>query len=400
MSKEEIIHGFQDALKKPLNSYLEQWVSRGGKVMGHYCSLVPGEIFTAANIAPYRIRGGGSEETTLADVYLSPHLCTFVRHTVNLTLENHFDFLSGIVATNGCDQARRAYDVWEKKTQIPFRMILSVPRTAEEYNISWFLEELRDLITSMEEHFSVNIGPEELLKAIKLHNSVRRNLTQLHDLRKKPNPSISGAEATAVTIAAHVLPLRDFNVLLEELLRTLEGPHVSGTHRVRLIVSGGEMDEPELIKAIEDQGGLVVYEDTCFGARYYEELVTEEGDPLTRIAERYFYRLPCARTADSFAKRYDNLMKILDEYNAEGLIVQRLNHCLLNAGHSFLFNLKTKAEGPPTLILDREYLARGYGQINTRVQAFIERIESIKRTGVNPSTNSVEDATAGRIAPK
>ena len=126
MHKDEIIQLFQDSLAKPLNSQMEAWVSSGGKVVGHYCSLIPGEIFSAANIAPYRIRGGGSEDTAIADVYLSSHLCTFVRHTANLALEGKFNFLSGIVATNGCDQARRAYDVWEKKTTIPFHQILSV----------------------------------------------------------------------------------------------------------------------------------------------------------------------------------------------------------------------------------------------------------------------------------
>jgi benzoyl-CoA reductase subunit C len=385
MNKEEIMRVFQDALDKPLNSHLEQWIAGGGKVVGHYCSLVPGEIFTAAGIAPYRVRGGGSEETTLADVYLSSHLCTFVRHTVNLTLEDRFDFLSGIVATNGCDQARRAYDVWEKKTEVPFRMILSIPRTPKEYNIGWFIEELQRLMAAMEDYFSVKTGPQDLLDAIRLHNRVRKNLGRLHDLRKRTNPPITGAEATAVTIAAHVMPLKEYNTLLEKLIRTLENHQGVGQYRVRLMVTGGEMDEPEFIKAIEAQGGLVVYEDTCFGARYYEEPVSEEGDPLTRIAERYFYRLPCARMEDSFPPRYENLLKMVDDLKAEGLIVQRLNHCLLNAGHSFLFNLKAKAGEIPTLFIEREYLGRGYGQISTRVQAFIERIESMKSGGRVPS---------------
>jgi benzoyl-CoA reductase/2-hydroxyglutaryl-CoA dehydratase subunit BcrC/BadD/HgdB len=158
------------------------------------------------------------------------------------------------------------------------------------------------------------------------------------------------------------------------------------------------MDEPELVRAIENQGGLVVYEDTCFGARYYEEPVSVEGDPLTRIAERYFYRLPCARMGNSFHGRYDHLMKIRDEYKAEGLIVQRLNHCLLNAGHSFLFNLRSKAGNTPTLLLDREYLTRGYGQINTRVQAFIESIESMRSSGSLPSGSPDSDKRKDAIA--
>ena len=173
------------------------------------------------------------------------------------------------------------------------------------------------------------------------------------------------------------MPIETYNTLLESLIQSLEeSPTEDGKYRVRLVISGGEMDEPEFVAAIEKQGGLVVYEDTCFGARYYEERVGEDGDPVTRIAERYFYRLPCARMEDSFEKRYANLNKIREDYNVDGTIVQRLNHCLLNSGHTFMFNRRAKADGTPTLLLDREYLSQGYGQINTRVQAFIERIEA------------------------
>jgi benzoyl-CoA reductase/2-hydroxyglutaryl-CoA dehydratase subunit BcrC/BadD/HgdB len=376
MNKQEILGIFQDALKKPLSAHLEQWISEGGKAVGHYCTLIPDEIFTAAGMAPYRIRGGGSEATDVADVYLSSHLCTFARHTANLALEGQFDFLSGIVGANGCDQARRAYDVWKNKTKVPFRMIISVPRRPDENSIGWYKEELQSLIAALEMHFSIKIAVEDLRKAVQLHNAIRRNLAALNGLRKAANPPIAGAEAVAVAIAAQVMPPESYNKLLEELLNALRDSQGMNKYRVRLIVSGGEMDEPEFVKAIEDQGGLVVYEDTCFGGRYYEELVSEDGDPLTRIAERYFYRMPCARTDDSFPRRYENLKKQMKEFGAKGIVVQRINHCILNAGHSFLFSQKAKEDGTPILIIDREYLAHGYGQVKTRVQAFIESIES------------------------
>lgn len=191
MNKAEILGVFRDVVEKPLNSYLERWISGGGKCVGYYCTLIPGEIFTAAGIVPYRIRGGGSKGTSLADVYLSSQVCTFVRHTVNLALEGEFAFLNGIVGMNGCDQARRGYDVWVRKTKVPFHVFLSVPRTEAESLFGWYKEELERLIKAVEDHFSVRIGSQELLEAIKLHNTIRKNLIKLNDLRKEQNPSIS-----------------------------------------------------------------------------------------------------------------------------------------------------------------------------------------------------------------
>lgn len=375
MSKQEILSIFQEAVEKPINPRLQEWVSGGGKVVGYYCSLIPGEIFTAAGIVPYRIRGAGSESTDLADVYVSAQVCTFLRHTLNLALDGQFDFLSGIVAMNGCDQSRRAFDIWKNKTQIPFQTVISVPRAPEEYNFDWYKEELAGLIAGIEKQFSVKITPESLAEAIRLHNTVRRKLHQFNDLRK--GTSINGYDATTVTIAAQVMPLRDFNDLLGTLLEALQPvKQDSRPYRARLVISGGEMDEPEFVKVIEEQGGMVVYEDTCFGARYYEEPVEEGGDPLSKIAERYFYRMPCARMANSFDKRYESLKTVCKEYKAEGIIAQYIVHCLLNAGEAWLINMRAKAGETPALILDRECGMRGYGQIKTRVQAFIESIEA------------------------
>ena len=379
MNRNDIINVFQQVLENPSNSFIEQWISDGGKVMGYYCSLIPPEIFTAAGITPYRIRAAGSDSTDLADVYVSSQLCTFVRHMLNLALGGQFDFLSGIVAMNGCDQARRAYDIWEKKTDIPFKTIISVPRTPANYNIEWFKEELKKLIKAIENHFSVKITPQSLAEAIKFHNTTRRKLAQFNDLRKEPDPPINGYEASIVNIAAQIMPLKDFNDLIDKLLQAVGKEKRTGRYRTRLIVSGGEMDEPEFVKIIEDQGGLVVYEDTCFGARYYEEPVSEEEDPLNSIANRYFYRIPCARMGNSFDRRYENLEKIYREFKAEGIISQILVHCILNSGFSFQLKRKAKTSEISTLLLDRECRMKGYGQMKTRVQAFIESIESKAR---------------------
>lgn len=376
MNKSEILSVFQDVVKKPRNSYIERYISNGGKAIGYYCTLIPAEIFTAAGMLPLRIRGAGSKSTALADTYVSSNICTFVRHSVNLALEGEYDFLNGLVCMNGCDQARRAYETWKLKTSIPFIEFISVPKTPEPRVIGFYISELERLIKAIEVHFAVKIGPQELQQAIKLHNSVRTNLIKLNNLRKGKNPPLTGTEALTITVAAHLMPLGDFNALIEQLLRETAGEQETRKYRARFIVSGGELDEPDFVKLIEDQGGMVVYEDTCFGARHYEDLVSEDGDPLTQIAERYFYKVPCGRMVNSFAPRYKNIEQIMKDYQADGIISQRIMHCIVNANHAYHFSRRSKTTEIPTLVLDREYLGGSQGQMKTRVQAFIENIES------------------------
>jgi benzoyl-CoA reductase subunit C len=149
------------------------------------------------------------------------------------------------------------------------------------------------------------------------------------------------------------------------------------------MVSGGEVDEPEFIKIIEDQGGLVVYDDYCFGSRYYEELVSQVGDPLTEITKRYVLRVPCARFKGGFMTRYNNLQRAKKEYGADGVIFQRMAFCTPHSGLALDFSVQAKKDenSMPMLFMDREYLGGGTGQVKARVQAFIERIESSKGEG-------------------
>ena len=255
MEKAEIMRTLRSAIEKPLNAYLEKWLSEGGKCIGYYCSLIPVEIFTAAGMMPYRIRGMGSTNTALAEVYVGSKWCSFVKHSLNLGLEGELDFLSGIVSMNSCESVRKAYEVWEAKTGIPFKAFMSVPRSQDESLLGWYRQEIERVIREMEVHFSITIGSGELSKAIKLHNAVRRNLIKLNGLRRGELPSVSGEEALTISVAAHVMPLKDFNPLIEQFLEKLtphQGPRQS---RARLILSGGELDEPEFVKIIEDQGG-------------------------------------------------------------------------------------------------------------------------------------------------
>ncbi|MCL4442153.1 MAG: 2-hydroxyacyl-CoA dehydratase family protein, partial [Firmicutes bacterium] len=356
----------------------------GGKCVGYNCILIPGEIFTAAGMMPYRIRGAGSEDTSLADVYVTAKYCSFIKHTVNLALEGKYDFLSSIVFMSTCEQLNRAYHIFDLKTKIPFKSRIAFPKIHDGsgHFFDWFKGDLDRLIRELEDHFSVKIGPNELLEAIKLHNTTRKNLLRLNELRKADNPPISGSEALTVSIASSLMPLKDFNILIEQLIEKLEINQGPKSYRARLIVTGGELDDPEFIKIIEDQGGLVVYDDYCFGSRCYEGFVSEEGDPLTKIAERYLSTVPCAGIMDSFSYRYDHLQQARKDFRADGMIFQRLTFCVSNGSYIPVLRhcSKTDENAIPTLYLEREYGSGGRGQVSTRVQAFIESIES-KATG-------------------
>ena len=137
MGNRDVMDIFRNVIKQPGNAYINEWVASGKKVVGYYCSYIPEEIFTAAGLLPYRLRGAGSVDSSDGDAYMSARVCTFVRHTVSLALRGELDFLDGVVLAQNCDHIRRAADVFKKKVNLPFYSFLSIPRIPKERLFDW-----------------------------------------------------------------------------------------------------------------------------------------------------------------------------------------------------------------------------------------------------------------------
>lgn len=375
MSKDEILGIMHGAIQKPRNAYLDQWVAEGRKVMGYYCSYIPEEIFAAAGLLPYRLRGAGSDSSAEGDAYMSARVCTFVRHTISLALRGELDFLDGVVLAQNCDHIRRAGDLFKKKVRPAFYGFLSIPRVPRERLFDWYLAELRRLKAEMEAHYSIAITEENLEDAIALHNATRERIARLYELRKRDSPPITGREALTVTVAAHIMPRAQFNSLMDDLLAGLDKAGGNGRHRARVILIGGVMDEPEYLATIEKQGALSVAELVCFGQRSFGDPVESgPGEPLERIARQRFFQVPCARMVECFDEQFSELMKAMKEYRADGIIFQRMKFCDPWAGDGHNLYWRLKEAGIPFLSLDREYQVAAAGQVKTRVQAFMEQM--------------------------
>lgn len=374
MTREEILNIFRDVIKEPGNSYIGEWKNEGKKVIGYFCTFVPAELITAAGMLPVRIRGAGSEDSSSADVYLSHRLCTMIRHATALALNEKYDFLDGEISLNTCDHVRRACDVWRTKTNIPFHAFISMPRTARDSLFPWFVEEVQNVKTGLEKHFGVKVEEENLKKAISLHNEVRKRIINLNTLRRRNPSPISGADALTVALAAQLMPRDKFLPLADELLKELENYTPDEKPRARIVVIGGELDEPHFLRVIESQGAQVVGDNVCFGSRYYSQLIPEAGDPMEMMCRHYFSNVQCARMVGGFPTRFELVERLIRECNADGVIFQKMKFCDPWGSDQHKTLMRFKIKGRPLLVLDREYGVSGIGQIKTRAQAFIEAL--------------------------
>jgi len=374
ISRSEAFGELAGAASGIMNGTVETWKNEGRKVVGYFCSHVPTELFLAADILPFRMRGTGSTGTELADAHFSSINCSFPRHTFNLALSGAYDFLDGLVCVSSCDHVRRVYDNWKRNLSTPFVRIMSLPKKVGDEQVAWYREEIDILRREVEEHFGVQITTERLREAIVLHNATRRLQRRLYDLRKRANPPITGAESLAVMVAATALPPERYNELLETLLADLENTNGGGTYRARLMIVGSELDDPAYVQAIEEQGGLIVTDSICYGTRTMWVDVDEQADdPIEALARYYIQERPtCPRMNGDRPRRLEFLKEMVEQFQVDGIIGERMLFCDFWCAEHFMNNADLKESGIPFLQIDREYVSSGVGQLRTRVQAFLE----------------------------
>jgi len=357
-----------------MNRAIRDWKDRDGRVVGYFCSMIPEELFMAAGLLPLRMRATGSTGSEAGDAWLSSLNCSFPRHCLSLALEGGFDFLDGVVCTNSCDHIRRLYDVWQRTLPTGFIEFLTFPRQSGPDQIAWYAEELGLLQAKLEQHFGVEITTDAVRQAIQLANETRRLQRSLYELRKREHPPITGTETLSVMVAGTAMPKEQYNELLRALLDHLDEGDGDGSHRARLLVTGGILDDPKWVRTIEQMGGLVVAEITCFGARLMWEDVDEKAsDPLAALARYYVADRPsCPRLYGSQERRSQFAIQLFREFGCDGIVGEKMVFCdQWNVEH-YLLGADLDEAGIPFLSLERSYVTEGTGQLKTRVQAFIE----------------------------
>jgi bcr-type benzoyl-CoA reductase subunit C len=375
--KSRAFQTFSEAAQTIVNPEVQKWKDQGGKIVGYFCSAMPVEMISAAGFLPFRVRATGSTGTELSDAYFGNINCSFPRHAFNLALKGEYDFLDGLVIFNSCDHIRRLYDHWIRQMKTPFVKILSLPRKDEPAQVEWFRSELAILRENMQEHFRVEITDAKLREAIALHNTSRRRQRDLYELRKREKPPITGAEMLAVTVAGTAMPASRYNQLLGELLEDVGRASGHSDHRARLMIMGGELDNPEYIRVIEAQGGLVVTDSLCFGSRMiWRDVDQNIDDPLTALAQYYVADRPaCPRMYTRWKQRVEYIKNMIRDFNVSGVIFVRLTFCELWGFEQYSLANEFKEWNIPLLCMDREYTLSGVGQLRTRVQAFLETLE-------------------------
>jgi benzoyl-CoA reductase subunit C len=361
----------QNILHDP-QQLVADWKAQGKKVVGYRCIYVPEEIIYAADMMPFPLFGT-PEAIGVADSYFQSCACEFIRNIFDHALDGKLKFLDGLVLANTCDHVRKLYDHWNTYIKTPCYIINNPQKLCTPDNYNYYRKELERFKAWAEEFSGSQLTDESLQDAICLYNENKALLRELYFLRKNAPPLISGEEAMDIVMASMLMPKEKCNPLLRQLLEEVKAREAPQASSPRILITGSIIDNPALIRMVDEVGGMVVADDLCTTTKYFWHEIKKDKDPLDALYRYNNERCLCSCMHPTEA-RFDYLWELVEEFSVEGVIYFNLKYCHPFLYEAPLYRKKLQAQGIPTIFLEAGHDLSGIGQLRTRVQAFIEML--------------------------
>ncbi len=356
-------------------SYLQRIKDENGKkVVGYVCSYAPEELIYAAGALPVRLFGSDSG-IHRADLHLQSYCCSLVRGILEEALSGRLDLLDGVIFPHTCDSMQRLSDVWRLNLVKFFHADVVLPvKLSTPGARQYLIDVLKKVKKDLERALNREITQDSLINAVKVYNAIRAMMTRLYRLRCENPQIISGQDFHTIIRAAMIVERDNFFEALTAIVADLEkiAPEIKPSRAKRLVLSGGICNHPDIYNAIENAGGVVAGDDLCTGSRYFEGVVNENLPPLDAIAKRYAERTVCPAKHTGLTDRAENLVRIARNCSADGVVFLLLKFCDPHAFDYPYIKEMLDREKIPSLLLEMEEQTQAGGQLQTRLETFIQ----------------------------
>lgn len=372
----ETFHEFSQARR---NGFLQmhQLKAKGVPVVGVYCTFMPEELIMAVGAVKVGLCSTSDETIPLAEKDLPRNLCPLIKSSYGFGKSDkcpYFYFSDLVVGETTCDGKKKMFEYMKEFKDV---YIMQMPNSLDSPACKqlWDAEVIR-FAQKLESFFDKKIDGHALRSAISLKNRERIALKRFYSIGKLNPPALMGHDIFKIVYGTGFKfdkeqNIRDLNALTEQV----ESEYRDGKtlkSRPRILITGSPMGgaTEKVIRAIEENGGIVVAFENCTGAKPNEELVEEQGDPMKAICDKYI-RIGCSCISPN-DNRLSLLYRMIEEYQADGVVDMVLQAC-----HPYALESKRIRESVrvPYLYLETDYSQADIEQINTRVAAFVEMLE-------------------------
>ncbi|MCK9295796.1 MAG: 2-hydroxyacyl-CoA dehydratase family protein [Desulfobulbaceae bacterium] len=355
----------------------------GRPVVGTFCVYIPEEVVVAAGGICVGLCGGSQGSIPDAEKILPRNICPMVKSAYGFKAGKicpYFQVVDFVYGETTCDAKKKT---WEILDRLVPTYVMEIPQMKNKRDKELWLDEVREFKRKVEVVSGKKISADDLAAAIKVINDKRRALQRLARLRASNPAPISGKDALLIEqIAFYDEPVRfsgKLNALCDELEeRVKKGEGVMPADAPRVMVAGVPMALPnwKVHNLVETAGAVIVGEESCIGSRYFKDLIDEnvsDVDGMLDVLTDRYMQIDCS----CFTPNDERIGQVIKEYRAstaQGILHYSLQFCHTYNVEEIRIKEACQREGIPYLAIESDYSPEDVGQLQTRIEAFLEQI--------------------------
>ena len=374
----EIFDSFSEQRKK---SFVEAYElkQKGIPFVGGFCTYLPKELAYAMGACMVGLCSKTGETIPDAEKDLPRNLCPLIKSSYGFAKTDKcpfFYFSDLIVGETTCDGKKKMYEMLGEFKNVH---VMELPNSQSKMGIELFKGEIVRLKEELERQFGTTITEEDIRRAIKVYNEQRVALKEFYGLQKMDPPPMGGMDMHKVLDGVQFrfdIPAatEDIKALTQKIKDEYDPEKYKGRKRILITGSPIGCSTEKVVKAIEDNGGVVVCYENCGGARSVDELVDENDPDVYNALSKRYINIPCSCMSPN-PGRLELMDRLIDEYKVDAVVEVVLQAChTFNVESYKIKNFVIAKKNVPYLFLETDYSSTDAGQVNTRIGAFIEML--------------------------
>lgn len=342
--KKELPEIFEEFAEQRKNSFLaiKEVKEKEIPVVGVFCTYLPREIPNAMGAAVVGLCSVSDETIPDAEKDLPRNLCPLIKSSYGFAKTDKcpfFYFSDLVVGETTCDGKKKMYEMLADFKPVH---VVELPNCQTEDGINKALRRLQyvmandpapvnglDVINTVYgSGFDINTeGLEDRINAVT--DKIEKEYTEGKNIGKKPRILVTGSPSGGAAL--------------------------------------------KVIRAIEDNGGVVVCFENCTGMKPLAMVDEENPDVYDALARKYL-NIGCSCMSPN-KNRLDLLNELIDDFQVDGVVDLVLQAChTYNVETALVKKLVKNKKGIPYTVVETDYSQADIEQINTRMAAFIEML--------------------------
>lgn len=378
----ELPEVFEEFAEQRKNSFLEvkKLKDKGITVVGAYCTYFPQEIAMAMGAATVGLCSTSDETIMEAEKELPKNLCPLIKSSYGFARTDKcpfFYFSDVVVGETTCDGKKKMYEYMSEFKDI---YVMELPNSQSEEALKLWKSEIIKFKEYLEKKFNTTITEEKIREAIRINNEGRKSLRRLYEVMKLDPVPIKGHDLFKVLYGStfkfdrSVIP-GEVDALVEKILLEYKEGKME-EKKPRILITGcpvGGATE-KIIRAVEENGGIVVTFENCNGAKSIDKLVDEDNPDVYDALARRYLNIGCSVMTPN-PNRLELLGRLIDEYQVDGVVEMTLQACHTYNVEAFgIRRFVNEKKHIPYINVETDYSQADIGQLNTRIAAFIEML--------------------------